>query len=59
MVTPLTDIQVRNAKPKDQPYKIADGGGLHLAVMPIGSKLWRMKFKQANRKESWATYRTF
>jgi hypothetical protein len=33
-------------------YKLADGSGLYLEVMPIGSKLWRMKFKQATGKES-------
>jgi hypothetical protein len=47
IVAPLTDIQVRNAKPKDKPYKLADGGGLYLEIMPTSSKLWRMKFKQA------------
>src|SRR5471030_2812035 len=52
LVSPLTDIQVKNAKPKDKPYKLADGGGLYLEVMPTGSKLWRMKFLQASGKES-------
>lgn len=52
LVNPLTDIKIRNAKPKNKPYKLADGGGLYLEVMPIGSKLWRMKFKQTNGKES-------
>jgi hypothetical protein len=36
---------VRNAKAKDKPYKLADGGGLYLEVMPSGGKLWRMKFR--------------
>jgi len=52
LIAPLTDIQVKNAKPKDKPYKLADGGGLYLEIMPTGSKLWRMKFKQSNGKES-------
>lgn len=52
IVTPLTDIQVKNAKPKEKPYKLADGGGLYLEIMPTGSKLWRMKFTQASGKES-------
>jgi integrase len=52
IVTPLTVTQVNNAKPKEKPYKLADGGGLYLEVMPTGSKLWRMKFKQANGNES-------
>lgn len=51
IVKPLTDIQVKNAPAKDKPYKLADGGGLYVEVMPTGSKLWRMKFKQANGKE--------
>lgn len=52
IVTPLTDTQVKKAKPKDKPYKLADGGGMYIEVMPTGSKLWRMKFKQASGKES-------
>ena len=51
IITPLSDTQVKNAKRKDKPYKLFDGGGLYLEVTTIGSKLWRMKFKQANDKE--------
>jgi integrase len=52
IVAPLTDIQAKNAKPKTSTYKLADGGGLYLEVFTTGRKLWRMKFKQANGKES-------
>ncbi|MDQ1923209.1 tyrosine-type recombinase/integrase [Massilia pseudoviolaceinigra] len=52
IVLPLTDKTLKNAKAKDRAYKLADGGGLYLEVMPTGVKLWRMKFKQANGKES-------
>lgn len=52
LVTPLTDAQIKNAKPKAKAYKLSDGGGLYLEVMPTGSKLWRMKFTRANGKES-------
>jgi integrase len=55
VVAPLGDIQVKNAKAKEKLYKMADGGGLYLEVTRKGekgvSKLWRMKFKQANGKE--------
>lgn len=51
LVTPLTDVQVKNAKPREKPYKLFDGGGLYLEVMPTGSKLWRMKYRQASGKE--------
>lgn len=51
-VPPLTQLQIRNAKPKDRPYKLADGGGLYLEVTPAGGKLWRMKYRQSNGKEN-------
>ena len=52
IVKPLSPVQIKNAKPKDKPYKLADGSGLYLEVMPTGSKLWRMKFRQENGKEN-------
>jgi hypothetical protein len=36
---PLTDIEVRNAKPRDRPYKLADERGMYLLVNPSGGKL--------------------
>ena len=41
----LSDIQIRNLKPKDKAYKVADGGGLYIHVAPTGSKLWRMRYR--------------
>ena len=34
----LTDIKVKTAKPKDKPYKLADGGGMYLLINTNGSK---------------------
>lgn len=48
---PLTDASVRNSKPKDRPYKLADGHGLHLLVNPNGSRLWRLKYRVAGREK--------
>ena len=42
---PLTDTTIRNAKPKDRPYKVADAHGLYLLINPTGSKLWRVKYR--------------
>ena len=42
---PLNDRQIKNAKPSDKPYKLTDGGGLHLVVTPAGGKLWRLKYR--------------
>jgi integrase len=52
LATPLTDIQPRNAKPKDKPYKLTDGGGLHLLVNPDGSKYWRMGYRFAGAEKT-------
>jgi hypothetical protein len=41
---------MRQAKPKDKPCKLSDGGGLYLEVMPNGSKYWRQKYR-VNGKE--------
>jgi hypothetical protein len=42
--TPLTDMECRNAKPREKLYKLTDGGGLYLEVTPAGGKHWRMKY---------------
>lgn len=42
---PLTDTAIRNAKPKNKPYKVGDSQGLYLLVNPVGSKLWRVKYR--------------
>ncbi len=34
----LTDIRARTAKPRATPYKLTDGGGMHLHVVPNGSR---------------------
>lgn len=41
----LTDVQIRNAKKQEKPYKLTDSGGLHLYIAPSGSKLWRMRYR--------------
>lgn len=42
---PLTDTQIRNAKPTERQFKLSGGGWLFLVVMPSGSKLWRMAYR--------------
>lgn len=37
---PLTNTEVKQAKPRDKVYSLSDGGGLQLRVKPNGSKLW-------------------
>jgi integrase len=40
----LSDAKIRNAKPRLRPYKLSDGEGLFLIVMPSGSKYWRLRY---------------
>jgi integrase len=45
LIAPLTELQVRRAKGADRPYKLADGKGLYVQVMPNGARYWRMKYR--------------
>ena len=45
----LTDVAIKNAKPRAKPYKLGDGGGLFLLVQPSGGKLWRLKYRVDGR----------
>ncbi|MBE0574785.1 MAG: integrase arm-type DNA-binding domain-containing protein [Desulfuromonadales bacterium] len=47
----LIDSQVKTAKPKDKPYKLPDGKGLHLMVYPNGSKGWRFRYKFSGKEK--------
>jgi hypothetical protein len=40
----LTDTAIRGAKRRAKPYKLFDGGGLHVLVRPDGKKYWRLKY---------------
>lgn len=48
---PLSDVQIRNLKPKDKPYKVSDFEGLFLLVTPSGSKLWKVKYRLLGREK--------
>lgn len=41
---PLTNTEVKQAKPKDKEYNLSDGNGLQLRVKPNGSKLWLFNY---------------
>lgn len=48
---PLTNTEVKQAKPKDKLYSLSDGGGLHLRVKPNGSKLWLLDYHRPYTKK--------
>lgn len=47
----LNDVAVRKAKSEAKPYKMADGGGMYLEVMPNGSKYWRLKYRYGGKEK--------
>lgn len=53
-VTPLSDIQIRNAKPKEADYKLTDGGGLYLLVTSTGGRLWRLDYRFEGKRKTFA-----
>ena len=48
---PLTNTEVKQAKPKDKVYTLSDGGGLQLRVKPNGSKLWLLDYLRPYTKK--------
>ena len=42
---------IEAAKPKDKIYALTDGGGLHVDVLPTGTKVWRYKYRFAGRRD--------
>jgi integrase len=51
---PLTDARIRTIKPEAKPVKLADGGGLYLEVRPSGKKLWRYRYRIADKENLFA-----
>jgi integrase len=41
----LSQLAITGAAPKERPYKLSDGQGLHLLVKPNGRKLWRFRYR--------------
>ena len=50
----LSDTRIRAAKPSAKPYRLSDGGGLHLEVRPNGSKLWRLRYRLHGKENVFA-----
>jgi integrase len=41
---PLTNTEVKQAKPREKEYNLTDGAGLSLRIKPNGSKLWLFNY---------------
>lgn len=46
----LTIKEIREAKPREKLYKLTDGAGLYLAVLPTGRKVWRFDYTDIDKK---------
>lgn len=47
----LTDILIKNTKPKEKTQKLFDGNGLYLEVTTKGSKRWRFKYRFRGKEQ--------
>jgi len=45
----LTDLDCKNAKPRDKKYKLFDGNGLYLEVRPTGGRYFRFRYRYADK----------
>jgi integrase len=52
IVKQLTDTQIKNSKPKEKDYKIADGQGLYIVIKSNGTKFFRYDFSFQNKRQS-------
>ena len=58
-VTPLTDIKIKQSKPRDKEYNLSDGGGLQLRVRPNGTKTWMFVYQvPIIKKRVWSEWQS-
>lgn len=48
---PLTDSTLRALRPREKPYSRSDGGGLLIEVMSGGKRVWRLRYRLADKQE--------
>lgn len=46
----LTDTAIRRLRPGDRQFKVSDGHGLYLLVLPSGGRYWRMDYRFAEKR---------
>jgi hypothetical protein len=48
----LTDVKIRQAKPREKAYKLYDAGGLYLTITPNGARSWRYDYRLAGVRKT-------
>ncbi|WP_237932365.1 integrase domain-containing protein [Buttiauxella sp. S19-1] len=51
ITNPLTNTEIRAAKPSTKEYPLYDGNGLYLLIKPSGSKIWRFSYYRPHDKK--------
>jgi len=50
----LSDIAIRNARPRERAFKLYDERGLYLIIQPTGGKLWRFDYRFFGKRKTLA-----
>ncbi|HEX3896772.1 MAG TPA: tyrosine-type recombinase/integrase [Rudaea sp.] len=50
----LTEAQLKAAKAVSKPYKLADGGGLHILIKANGKKLFQYRYRHLGKETTFA-----
>jgi hypothetical protein len=48
----LSDTKIRNAKPADKEYSLADGQGLSVRVQTNGTKIWLYRYRFGGKRRN-------
>jgi Arm DNA-binding domain len=48
---PLTDVTVRQVRPKEKEYRLSDERGLLVVVRPNGAEWWRLRYRFQGRHQ--------
>lgn len=50
----LTDTKLRNLKPREKAYQVADGNGLVIEVRPVSHKAWLYRYRLYGKQEKFS-----
>ncbi|MFD0849639.1 tyrosine-type recombinase/integrase [Sphingosinicella sp.] len=50
----LSTVAIKAAKGRDKPFKLTDGDGLYLLVLPSGGRYWRMNYRYLGKQKTLA-----
>ncbi|WP_140919646.1 integrase domain-containing protein [Limnobaculum xujianqingii] len=57
---PLTDTEIKAAKPQESDYTLHDGDGLQLLIKATGSKIWQFRYyRPINKKRAKLTFGSY